>query len=92
MIMARRCMLEGLQVLAVAEILPYASGLIRNQVQCLEEFDIPLYLKHTIVDIQGKDRVEGATIAEVDDKWAAIPGTEIQFDCDTILFSVGLIP
>ncbi len=58
----------------------------------LKEFDIPLYLKHTIVDIQGKDRVEGATIAEVDDKWAAIPGTEIQFDCDTILFSVGLIP
>jgi thioredoxin reductase len=92
MIMARRCMLEGLQVLAVAEVLPYPTGLIRNQVQCLQEYNIPLYLKHTIVDIEGKYRVEGATIAEVDDKWYPIPGTEKHFDCDTILFSVGLIP
>jgi len=92
MIMARRCMLEGLQVLAVAEILPYAAGLVRNQVQCLQDYGIPLYLKHTIIDIQGKHRVEGATIAEVDDKWMPIKGTEKHFDCDTILFSVGLIP
>lgn len=92
MIMARRCMLEGLNVLAVAEVLPYPTGLVRNQVQCLQEFNIPLFLKHTIVDIRGKHRVEGVTIAEVDDKWYPKPGTEKNFECDTVLFSVGLIP
>ncbi len=92
MIMARRCKLEGMQVLAVAEILPYPAGLTRNRVQCLDDFRIPLYLSHTIIDIRGRKRVEGATIAEVDIHQQLIPGTEKNFDCDTILFSVGLIP
>ena len=92
MIMARRCVLEGMKVLAVAEVLPYPSGLKRNQVQCLDDYGIPLYLRHTIIDIRGKERVEGATIAQIDEKWRPIPGTEKHFDCDTILFSVGLIP
>ena len=92
MIMARRCTLEGMKVLGVAEVLPYPSGLKRNQVQCLDDYDIPLYLRHTIIDIRGKERVEGATIAQIDEKWRPIPGTEKYFDCDTILFSVGLIP
>ncbi|WP_371803464.1 NAD(P)/FAD-dependent oxidoreductase [Candidatus Lokiarchaeum ossiferum] len=92
MIMARRCILEGMKVLAVSEVLPYPSGLKRNQVQCLDDYGIPLYLRHTIIDIRGKERVEGATIAEIDEKWRPIPGTEKHFDCDTILFSVGLIP
>lgn len=92
MIMARRCVLEGLTVLGVAEALPYLSGLVRNRVQCLDDYDIPLYLRHTIIDIRGKERVEGVTIAQIDDRWRPIPGTEKHFDCDTILFSVGLIP
>ncbi len=92
MIMARRCMLEGLKVLAVAEVLPYPSGLVRNQVQCLIDYNIPLFLRHTIIDIRGKQRVEGVTIAQVDEKWRPMPGTEKTYDCDTILFSVGLIP
>jgi NADPH-dependent 2,4-dienoyl-CoA reductase/sulfur reductase-like enzyme len=92
LIMARRCVLEGLKVLGVAEVLPYPSGLKRNQVQCLDDYGIPLYLRHTIIDIRGKERVEGATIAQIDEKWRPIPGTEKYFDCDTILFSVGLIP
>ncbi len=92
MIMARRCTLEGMKVLGVAEVLPYPSGLKRNQVQCLDDYGIPLYLRHTIIDIRGKERVEGATIAQIDEKWRPIPGTEKYFDCDTILFSVGLIP
>ena len=92
LIMARRCTLEGLKVVAVAEVLPYPSGLKRNQVQCLDDYGIPLYLRHTIIDIRGKKRVTGATIAEVDDKWRPIPGTEKVYDVDTILFSVGLIP
>lgn len=92
MIMARRCMLEGMKVLGVAEVLPYPSGLVRNRVQCLDDYNIPLFLRHTIIDIRGKDRVEGATIAQIDDRWRPIPGTEKYFDCDTILFSVGLIP
>ncbi|QEE15911.1 NAD(P)/FAD-dependent oxidoreductase [Promethearchaeum syntrophicum] len=92
MIMARRCMMEGIKVVAVAEVLPYPSGLKRNQVQCLDDYGIPLYLRHTIIDIRGKERVEGVTIAEIDEKWRPIPGTEKTWDVDTILFSVGLIP
>ncbi|MHA1777110.1 MAG: pyridine nucleotide-disulfide oxidoreductase [Promethearchaeia archaeon] len=92
MIMARRCTLEGMKVLAVAEVLPYPSGLVRNRVQCLDDYNIPLYLRHTIIDIRGKERVEGVTIAQIDEKWRPIPGTEKYYDCDTILFSVGLIP
>ncbi len=92
MIMARRCMLEGMKVLGVSEVLPYPSGLVRNRVQCLDDYNIPLYLQHTIIDIRGKERVEGATIARIDNRWRPIPGTEKYFDCDTILFSVGLIP
>ena len=93
LIMARRMTLEGAKVHAVSEIMPFSSGLKRNIVQCLDDFNIPLYLSHTIVDIQGKERVTGCTIAEVDVATKKpIPGTEIHFDCDTILFSVGLIP
>lgn len=92
LIMARRMTLEGAQVLAVAEILPYSGGLTRNIVQCLDDYDIPLYLSHTITNIEGRDRVEGVTIAKVDANRQPIPGTEIHYDCDTLLLSVGLIP
>jgi hypothetical protein len=74
------------------EVMPYSGGLTRNIVQCLQDFDIPLYLSHTIVDIQGKARVEKATVAKVDENRRPIPGTEMEFDVDTILLSVGLIP
>lgn len=92
LIMARRMTLEGAKVLAVAEIMPYSSGLSRNIVQCLDDFDIPLYLRHTVTSIEGNDRVTGVVISEVDDERRPIPGTEKHFDCDTVLFSVGLIP
>lgn len=92
LIMARRMTLEGAKVLAVAEIMPYSGGLNRNIVQCLHDYDIPLYLSHTLLNIKGKDRVEGVTIAKVDENKMPIPGTEIDYDCDTVLFSVGLIP
>ena len=92
LIMARRMTLEGAKVLAVAEILPYSGGLTRNIVQCLNDYDIPLYLSHTVVNIEGRDRVEGVTIAKVDENRRPIPGTEIHYDCDTLLLSVGLIP
>ena len=92
MIMARRMTLEGAKVLACVEVMPYSGGLTRNIVQCLQDFDIPLYLSHTIVDIQGKARVEKAIVAKVDENRRPIPGTEIEFDVDTILLSVGLIP
>jgi len=92
LIMARRMTLEGAKVLAVSEIMPYSSGLKRNIVQCLDDFNIPLYLSHTITEIRGTDRVEGVTISKVDENKKPIPGTEISFDCDTVLFSVGLIP
>jgi len=93
LIMARRMTLEGAKVLCVAELMPFSSGLKRNIEQCLNDFDIPLYLSHTIVEIKGKDRVSGVVIAKVDDKTKRpILGTEIEFDCDTVLFSVGLIP
>ena len=89
LIMARRMTLEGAKVLAVAELMPYSGGLKRNIVQCLNDFDIPLYLSHTVVDIQGKERVEGITIAEVGPDRKPIPGTEIHYDCDTLLLSCG---
>jgi len=92
MIMARRLTLEGAQVKAVIEILPYTSGLIRNEVQCLHDFDILLLLEHTLVDIHGSKRVEGVTIARVDHNRRPIPDTDHHIDCDTILLSVGLLP
>lgn len=92
LIMARRMTLEGAKVLACVELMPYSGGLQRNIVQCLNDFDIPLYLSHTIIDIRGKNRVEGITIAEVGADRKPIAGTEIDFDCDTMLLSVGLIP
>lgn len=92
LIMARRLTLEGAQVEAVVEIMPYAAGLARNVVQCLEDFDIPLILQSTVVDIHGEDRLEGVTIARVDEDWKPIPGTERKIECDTLLLSVGLIP
>lgn len=92
LIMARRMTLEGAKVLACVELMPYSGGLTRNIVQCLEDFDIPLLLSHTIVEIKGKKRVEGVVVAKVDENRKPIAGTEIYFDCDTILLSVGLIP
>lgn len=92
LIMARRMTLEGAKVLAVAEIMPYSSGLKRNIKQCLEDFNIPLYLSHTVTEIKGDKRVTGVTISKVDENRKPIPGTEMHFDCDTVLFSVGLIP
>lgn len=92
LIMARRMTLEGAKVLCVCEIMPHSSGLKRNIVQCLDDYGIPLYLEHTIVNVEGRERVEGVTIAQVDGRRQPIPGTEKHFDCDTVLFSVGLIP
>lgn len=92
LIMARRMTLEGAKVLAVAELMPYSGGLKRNIVQCLEDFDIPLKLSHTVVDIEGKKRLTGVTIAQVDENRKPIPGTEEHFDCDCLLLSCGLIP
>ncbi len=92
LIMARRMTLEGAKVLACVEVMPYSGGLNRNIVQCLNDFDIPLYLSHTIIDIQGDGRVEKAVVAKVDEKRRPIKGTEIEFECDTVLLSVGLIP
>jgi thioredoxin reductase len=92
MIMARRLSLEGAEVKAVTEIQPYTSGLIRNEVQCLHDFDIPLLLSHTVVEVHGDKRVEGVTVAEVDADWQPLEGTEHFIACDTLLLSVGLIP
>ncbi len=92
LIMARRMTLEGAKVKVVAELMPYSGGLKRNIVQCLDDFGIPLKLSHTVVDIQGKERVEGVTLARVDDQRRPIPGTEEQYSCDTLLLSVGLLP
>ncbi|MCL6614126.1 MAG: NAD(P)/FAD-dependent oxidoreductase, partial [Firmicutes bacterium] len=92
LIMARRLTLEGARVRCVAEILPYPSGLTRNVVQCLEDFGIPLLLRHTVIEIHGRKRVEGVTIAEVDEEMKPIPGTAQYVPCDTLLLSVGLIP
>ncbi len=90
--MARRMTLEGAEVLACVEVMPYSGGLTRNIVQCLEDYDIPLLLSHTITDVRGKSRVEAVVVSEVDEKRQPIPGTEQTFECDTILLSVGLIP
>ncbi len=92
LIMARRMTLEGAKVKVVAELMPYSGGLKRNIVQCLNDYDIPLKLSHTVVDIKGKERLESVTIAEVDGKGKPIPGTEEEYTCDTLLLSVGLIP
>ena len=92
LIMARRITLEGAKVKVVAELMPYSGGLKRNIVQCLDDFGIPLKLSHTVVDIKGKERVEGVTIARVDSRNRPIPGTEEFYSCDTLLLSVGLIP
>ena len=92
LIMARRMTLEGAKVHAVCEIMPYSSGLKRNIAQCLDDFGIPLYLNHTITKIEGDKRVTGVVISKVDENKKPIKGTEMHFDCDTVLFSVGLIP
>lgn len=92
LIMARRMTLEGAKVLACVELMPYSGGLNRNIVQCLHDFDIPLYLSHTVTDVIGKERLERVVVSKVDDKRRPIPGTEMVFDCDTLLLSVGLLP
>lgn len=92
LIMARRMTLEGAKVKVVAELMPYSGGLKRNIVQCLDDYGIPLRLSHTVIDIKGKERVEGVTLAEVDGKGSPIAGTEEFYSCDTLLLSVGLIP
>lgn len=92
LIMARRMTLEGAKVLAVAEVMPFSGGLKRNIAQCLDDFGIPLLLEHTIIDIQGKDRVTGITLAKVDENRRPIKGSETHYDCDTVLLSVGLVP
>lgn len=92
LIMARRMTLEGAKVLGVYEMMPYSGGLARNIVQCLNDFDIPLYLSHTITEIRGDKRVEQVVVQQVDDERMPIPGTEQVIDCDTVLLSVGLIP
>jgi len=92
MIMARRMTLEGAKVKAVFEVLPYPSGLPRNIEQCLNDYNIPLYLSHSVVNIKGKERVEGVTVVQVDEHMKPVPGTEKDFSCDTLILSVGLIP
>ncbi len=92
LIMARRMTLEGAEVKVVAELMPYSGGLKRNIVQCLDDFGIPLKLSHTVIDIEGKERVEAVTIAKVDENRKPIPGTEIRYECDTLLLSCGLLP
>ncbi|MBQ2317785.1 MAG: FAD-dependent oxidoreductase, partial [Lachnospiraceae bacterium] len=92
LIMARRMTLEGAKVKVVAELMPYSGGLKRNIVQCLDDYGIPLKLSHTVVDIEGKERVTGITIAEVGPDMKPIPGTEEYYSCDTLLLSVGLLP
>lgn len=92
LIMARRMTLEGAKVKVVAELMPYSGGLKRNIVQCLDDYGIPLKLSHTVVDIRGKERLEGVTLAQVDTQGKPIPGTEEDYACDTLLLSVGLIP
>lgn len=92
LIMARRMTFEGAKVKVVAELMPYSGGLKRNIVQCLDDYDIPLKLSHTVVDIKGRERLEGITLAQVDGNGKPIPGTEEDYSCDTLLLSVGLIP
>lgn len=92
LIMARRMTLEGAKMKCVAELMPYSGGLKRNIVQCLDDYEIPLLLSHTVVDIQGRERVTGVTVAQVDEGNKPIPGTEVNYPCDTLLLSVGLLP
>ena len=92
LIMARRMTLEGAEVKAVCELMPYSGGLARNITQCLDDFGIPLMLSHTVTRIHGKERLTGVTVSKVDEKRRPIPGSEIYFECDTLLLSVGLIP
>ena len=92
LIMARRMTLEGAKVIGVAEIMPYSNGLARNMKQCLEDFDIPLYLSHTVEVVHGSSRLESITLIEVDDRLKKIPGSEKEIECDCLLLSVGLIP
>ena len=92
LIMARRMTLEGAKVKVVAELMPYSGGLKRNIVQCLDDFNIPLKLSHTVVDIDGKERVKGVVLAAVDENFLPIDGTQEYYSCDTLLLSVGLIP
>lgn len=92
LIMARRMTLEGAKVEAVVELMPYSGGLTRNIVQCLEDYDIPLLLSHTVTNVKGDGRLERVTVAKVDENRKPIPGTEINYDVDTLLLSVGLIP
>ncbi len=92
LIMARRMSLEGAKVLGVAELMPYSNGLNRNIVQCLEDYNIPLYLSHTVSRVYGKSHLEKIEISKVDDHMQPIPGTEMTFECDTLMLSIGLIP
>ena len=92
LIMARRMTLEGATVKVVAEIMPKSGGLTRNIVQCLEDYGIPLKLNHPVIDIKGKDHIEGVTLAQVDENKEPVPGTQEAYRCDTLLLSVGLIP
>lgn len=92
MIMARRLTLEGARVQAVFEIQPYPSGLPRNIEQCLNDYNIPLYLSHTVTEIHGDNRLEGVTVSQVDETFCPVPGTEKRYNCDTLILSVGLIP
>ena len=92
LIMARRMTLEGAHVKGVYEVQPYPSGLPRNIEQCLNDYNIPLHLSHTVTDIHGRERLEGVTISQVDEQFRPIPGTEERVDCDTLILSVGLIP
>ena len=92
LIMARRMTLEGAKVLCVCEIMPYSNGLQRNISQCLNDFNIPLYLSHSISRVIGKEKVEKVVVSQVDEKFKFIPGTEMEFECDTLLLSIGLIP
>jgi len=90
--MARRLHLEGMEVAAVVELQPVPGGLMRNVVQCLEDYDIPLLLSHSIVGVQGRERLTGVTIARVDESRRPISGTEEHFAVDTLILSIGLIP
>lgn len=92
LIMARRMTLEGAKVLRVCELMPYSGGLARNIAQCLDDFDIPLYLSHTVTEIRGRDRLEGVVVSKVDENRRPIAGSEEYVECDTLLLSVGLIP
>lgn len=92
LIMARRMTLEGASVLACVELMPYSGGLTRNIVQCLDDYNIPLLLSHTVTEIRGRNRVEQVVVSRVDDERRVIPGTETVYDCDTLLLSVGLLP